>query len=167
MTLEPVTRCDVDALGEFLRAIDLTVAGLDAPTVRLWVERDDTGVIVGSAGIELSDDGGHALIRSVGVAPHRRATGAGSRLALFALSQAAVAGAGRAWLFSRRSGPFWQKLGFGPADRHELAGVLHATHQVRLFVESGQLDREVAWTRALGIADGVHAGLVGSASRVA
>ena len=45
--------------------------------------------------------------------------------------------------------PFWQKLGFVPADRHELAAVLPEAEQVRLFIESGQLEREVAWARDL------------------
>ncbi len=55
----------------------------------------------------------------------------------------------RAWLFSRRSGPFWQKLGFGPADRSALAAVLSDTQQVRLFSRTGQLELEVAWMREL------------------
>jgi len=73
----------------------------------------------------------------------------GTRLARFALDEAAAGGATRAWLFSRRSGPFWQKLGFVPADRYELAAVLPEAEQVRLFVRSGQLEREVAWARDL------------------
>lgn len=141
---------DVDDLREFLRDGDLTLAGLDEPAVRLWVERNDEREVVGSTGFELSEDRTHALIRSVAVAPRHRTTGAGSRLARYAMDQAHAAGATRAWLFSRRSGPFWQKLGFTNADRNELAAALPGAHQVRLFVESGQLEREVAWSRALG-----------------
>lgn len=55
----------------------------------------------------------------------------------------------RAWLFSRRSGPFWQKLGFAAADRGDLEEALPDAHQVVLFARTGQLDREVAWSRAL------------------
>ena len=62
------------------------------------------------------------------------------------MDAAREAGVERAWLFSRRSGPFWQKLGFMAADRDELAAALADTHQVRLFVETGQLGREVAWS---------------------
>ena len=149
MSFERITSADVDALRNFLSSADLTLAGLGTPTVRLWTERDTDGAVIGSTGYELSSDGGHALIRSVAVAPSHRVAGAGSRLALHALSEAARSGAGRAWLFSRRSGPFWQKLGFEPADREELAVVLSQTHQVRLFRESGQLAREVAWSRPL------------------
>lgn len=124
--------------------VDLTLSGLDAPGVRLWIERDESGAIVGSSGYEISRDGSHALIRSVAISPSRRARGRGSALAGFALERAAEEGVTRAWLFSRRSGPFWQGLGFTPADREELAQALADTHQVRLFRATGQLTREVA-----------------------
>jgi GNAT superfamily N-acetyltransferase len=149
MAFEPVAPAQVDGLRDFLSAVDLTLAGLDSGTVRLWIERDAVGEIIGSTGYELSADGTHALIRSVAVAPAQRSAGTGSRLAKFALMDAARCGATRAWLFSRRSGPFWQKLGFQGADRDELAIVLPQAHQVRLFVASGQLEREIAWSRAL------------------
>ncbi|SMQ74831.1 GNAT family N-acetyltransferase [Agreia sp. VKM Ac-1783] len=146
MELEQVSPSDTGSIREFLRAADLTLAGLDAPGVHLWVARDERGRIVGSTGFELSADGRHALIRSVAVDPQQRSAGSGSRLARFAMDAARQRGVERAWLFSRRSGPFWQKLGFTGADRGELASALADTHQVRLFVETGQLDREVAWS---------------------
>lgn len=123
---------DLEAITAFLEAADLTVSGLDAPTVRLWVERGIDGSILGSTGFEMSPDGLHALIRSVAAAPSARARGRGSGLARFALARAAEEGAERAWLFSRRSGPFWQSLGFTGADRREMATVLGQTNQVRL-----------------------------------
>ena len=150
MSFARVSLNDVDDLRGFLRDVDLTLAGLDEPTVQLWVERNANGEIVGSTGFELSEDHKHALVRSVAVAPQHRTAGAGSRLARYAMDQAHAAGATRAWLFSRRSGPFWQKLGFTSADRNELAAALPEAHQVRLFVESGQLEREVAWSQPLG-----------------
>ncbi|MFK3835002.1 GNAT family N-acetyltransferase [Microbacterium sp. NPDC087868] len=108
-----------------------------------------SGAIVGSTGFEISADGRDALIRSVAVAPTQRARGRGRALASFALEHAAEEGARRAWLFSRRSGPFWQSLGFVPADRDELAQALAGTHQVRLFQQTGQLRCEVAWSLSL------------------
>lgn len=137
---------DVEA---FLRDADLTLAGLDAPGLRLWLERDADGRVVGSTGYELGDDGAHVLVRSVAVAADRRVRGAGTRLARFALDRATEEGARTAWLFSRRSGPFWRSLGFERADRRELAAALASTQQVRLFRRTGQLDVEVAWSRAL------------------
>ncbi|MBT1543908.1 GNAT family N-acetyltransferase [Curtobacterium flaccumfaciens pv. flaccumfaciens] len=149
MTLQPVDADDVEALRAFLVEADLTLAGLDAPTVRLWVDRDDDGSVVGSTGYETSADGVHVLVRSVAVAPQHRGAGGGTRLARFAIERATEAGAERAWLFSRRSGPFWQSLGFTPADRDALAAALPDTHQVRLFRRTGQLEHEVAWSREL------------------
>ena len=149
MHLERCAPADTEALTAFLRESDLTLSGLDAPGVRLWIERDGKGAIVGSTGYEISGDGRHALIRSVAVGSAQRSRGRGSALARFALDRAAEEGASTAWLFSRRSGPFWQSLGFAPADRDALADVLAGTHQVRLFRETGQLGREVAWSRPI------------------
>ncbi|WP_076680201.1 GNAT family N-acetyltransferase [Microbacterium sp. RU33B] len=150
--LVAATDDDISDVRSFLAEADLTLSGLDAASVRLWIERDDGGRIVGATGFELSGDARHALIRSVAVASDRRAQGRGSALARFALERATDAGAGTAWLFSRRSGPFWQSLGFARADIAELAAALADTHQVRLFRETGQLDREVAWSRPLATA---------------
>lgn len=147
--LLPVRAADAPDLARFLRDADLTVAGLDAPGLRCWIERDVEGAVVGSTGYEASDDGAHVLVRSVAVAPDRRAGGHGSRLARFALDRAAESGATTAWLFSRRSGPFWQGLGFVPADLADLAGALATTQQVQLFARTGQLGVERAWSRPL------------------
>ncbi|UEJ81820.1 GNAT family N-acetyltransferase [Brachybacterium halotolerans subsp. kimchii] len=149
MDLHPRTAADAPALTTFLREVDLTLSGLDAPTVRLWTQRDEDGAIVASTGFEISADGRHALIRSVAVSPTHRSRGRGTALARFALERAAQEGARTAWLFSRRSGPFWQGLGFAPARCEDLAAALAETHQVRLFRETGQLEREVAWSRPL------------------
>lgn len=149
MSLEQATPADADVLRDFLTVVDLTLSGLESETIRLWVERDDAGVVVASTGYELAPDGQHVLVRSVAVAPDHRSAGRGTRLARFALEQAAAEGATTAWLFSRRSGPFWQSLGFEPADRDALTSALEGTHQVELFRQTGQLEREVAWSRPL------------------
>ena len=149
MSFEQVGGSDLEQLRAFLTEVDLTLAGLEASTVRLWVERDADHEIVGSTGYEISEDRRHALIRSVAVSPERRKVGSGSRLACFALSEAVREGAQNAWLFSRRSGPFWERLGFVSADREQLASVLADTHQVKLFISTGQLGREVAWSKSL------------------
>jgi N-acetylglutamate synthase-like GNAT family acetyltransferase len=147
--LEQCRASDVEALTVFLREADLTLSGLDAPSVRLWLGRGERGEIVGCTGYEISADGQHALIRSVAVSPSQRSLGTGSALACFAFERATAEGATTAWLFSRRSGPFWQSLGFEPANRDELAEVLADTHQVRMFRQTGHLGREVAWSRTL------------------
>lgn len=57
--LEQCRVVDVEALTAFLGEVDLTLSGLDAPSVRLWIERDESGAIVGSTGYEISSDGRH------------------------------------------------------------------------------------------------------------
>jgi N-acetylglutamate synthase-like GNAT family acetyltransferase len=143
----PFSRSDAFELTQFLRTADLTVNGVDEPGVHLWIDLDSDGRIVGSTGFEL--DGQDALLRSVAVHQSLRGTGRGTELAQFALDQAASAGATRAWLFSRRSGPFWRKLGFESAEIPELAAALATTHQVQGFAASGQLRFETAWSRPL------------------
>ena len=147
--MERVGTDDVHTLRRFLRAADLTVGGLDPSTADLWVTRDERGAIIASTGYELSRDTRHALLRSVAVSPAHRSSGLGTRLARFTLRQAADDGAQSAWLFSRRSGPFWQRLGFAPANRDELVESLGTTHQVQLFTQTGQLQVEQAWQRPL------------------
>ncbi|MFF1816108.1 GNAT family N-acetyltransferase [Kribbella sp. NPDC058245] len=149
MRTQVVTAEDRAALTRFLKEADLTLSGLDDPGVLVWIDRDESGAVIGSTGFELSTDQDHALIRSVAVHPDARRGGYGTVLARFALDEAARQGARSAWLFSRRSGPFWQRLGFQPADRQALAAALPDTHQVRLFTQTGQLHREVAWSRPL------------------
>lgn len=144
-----VSPSDLVALRVLLIEADPTRAGSEAPGVRLRVERNAVGSLIGSTGYELSEDGEHALIRSVAVAPGSRGSGAGPRLAHHALMEATADGATRAWSFSRRSGPFWANLGFSVADRHDLASALPVTHQVQLFIKTGRPDREIAWSRPL------------------
>jgi N-acetylglutamate synthase-like GNAT family acetyltransferase len=146
---EPVIASGAAALRDFLAEADLTTSGLDAPGTRYWVVRDERGEVVGSTGFELSPSESDALIRSVAVASAARAAGLGTELARFALDSARAAGAARAWLFSRRSGPFWQGLGFERVPAESLAEVLGETAQVALFTKTGQLAREVGWTRTL------------------
>ncbi|MEC5150539.1 N-acetylglutamate synthase-like GNAT family acetyltransferase [Cryobacterium psychrotolerans] len=81
MGYEQVRASDVQGLRAFLTGADLTLAGLETGSVRLWVERDADRQIVGSNGYEISEDRRHALIRSVAVAPQNRTEGSGSRLA--------------------------------------------------------------------------------------
>ena len=144
----PVTRGDTFELTEFLRASDLTTSGIGEPDVRLWIDVDADSRVVGSTGFEIS--GRAALLRSVAVSPSHRANGRGTELAQFALDELVALGILRVWLFSRRSGEFWQKLGFESASTEELAVALATTHQVRAFTESGQLRDETAWCRSLG-----------------
>lgn len=142
LNLVRATDSDIAEISEFLRLADLTLSGLDSPNVHLWISRDETtSQIFASTGYESSEDSRHALIRSVAVTPDLRGAGIGLDLAEFAMQRAVEDGAKQAWLFSRRSGGFWQKAGFSSADTNDLASALASTHQVQLFSRTGQLER--------------------------
>lgn len=147
----PFSRGDAFELSEFLRAADLTTSGVGEPDVQLWIDLNPEGRIVGCTGFELS--GEDVLLRSVAVDPSLRRAGRGAELARFALEIAASRGATRAWLFSRRSAPFWRSLGFASVEIADIAPSLAETHQVRAFAASGQLAYESAWTRPLPAPD--------------
>lgn len=148
--IRPSGPADIDAVRRCLVACDLTVAGLGVSDLRLWVLENRSGQTVGVTGFEIA--GIHALIRSVAVAPDLRKNGLGALLAEFAFEQASAAGATQFWLFSSRSGAFWQRLGFRLTTTDELAAAAPHTWQVTSFVESGQINREIAWTRAAVVA---------------
>jgi hypothetical protein len=59
VSFELVAPTHVNVLRDFLSEVDLTLAGLDDlddPKVRLSIERDVDGCIIGSTGYELSPD---------------------------------------------------------------------------------------------------------------
>lgn len=140
----PVGPASLALVNSFLADADLTLA---SPSAFLWMQLDAAGLITGTTGYESS--GRNVLIRSVAVRPDLRAAGLGTTLAQYALEAAAGSGATTAWLFSRRSGPFWQKLGFAAASTDELVAALPDSAQVQLFQATGQLAHEVAWRRSL------------------
>jgi N-acetylglutamate synthase-like GNAT family acetyltransferase len=134
---------DAFEIGQFLRSAGLTTSGLDDPDVVFWIDLDADGGITATVGLELGDS--DALIRSLAVQRTIRHNGRGTELARYAIAEATRLGARRAWAMSRRSGPFWQALGFETTDIHQLTAALLHTTQVRDFALSGQLDIEVAW----------------------
>lgn len=68
LQLAAATALDLEDLTEFLQAADLTLSGLGASAVRLWIARDPgTGRIVASTGFEGGEDTRQVLIRSVAV----------------------------------------------------------------------------------------------------
>ncbi len=136
---------DTASVRTCLQACDLTLAGVGTAELYLSVLENRSGQTVGVTGYELAS--GQALIRSVAVAPALRGHGLGVMLAEVAFEQAAAAGAEQLWLVSRRGGAFWQRLGFRLTPTDELVAALPHTWQVTALAESGDLAREIAWTR--------------------
>lgn len=144
--VRPAEPSDMAAIRACLEASDLTLAGVGSTDLRLFVLQTRAGQTAGVTGYEIA--GSHALVRSVAVAPAMRGHGLGGLLAELAFDHATGSGAHQLWLFARRTGAFWQRLGFRLTPTDELVTVLRHTQQVSHFMETGQVDREIAWTRA-------------------
>ncbi len=140
------TRADVPAVRACLVASGLSTAGVGADDVRLAVLEDRQGRIVGVTGFE--GGGPDALLRSVAVAPALRRHGLGRMLAEAACERAAaLPDVERLWVLDAGSGAFWQRLGFRLVPTTELMAALPHAWQVVALVESGDIERQIAWTR--------------------
>jgi amino-acid N-acetyltransferase len=100
-----------------LQRSQLPVAGVTEDIVML-LARDDSGRIVGTAGLEEFD--GAALLRSVAVAPEVRGLGLGIRLTRAALDVAASRGHTDVFLLTTTAAGFFPKCGFVPVERAEV-----------------------------------------------
>lgn len=146
--LRTATGADVPAVRACLEASGLSTAGVGADDVRIAVLEDRKGRIVGVTGFEVG--GAEALVRSVAVAPTLRRHGLGRMLAEAACERAAaVPGVERLWVLDAASGAFWQRLGFRLVPTADLVVALPHTWQVVALVESGGIERQIAWTRSV------------------
>jgi N-acetylglutamate synthase-like GNAT family acetyltransferase len=130
-----------------VRQVDLLGDDILAPHTRYWVAEENDHIFVGSVGLELGVDS--ALIRSVAVLPNFRNIGLGRNLVNIAMTCAKEMGCKRVFLFSMRSGKYWQKLGFQKTPVDELVQSLPDIPQVLRFTSIGKLATETAWKKDL------------------
>ena len=100
-----------------LERCGLPEAGVRDHLEAALVAREE-GRIVGSAVLELSEDG--ALLRSVAVETPLRGTGLGTRLTERALSLAGERGVRRVFLLTETAGDFFPRFGFRRIERAEV-----------------------------------------------
>lgn len=142
------SRADLPTVRECLVASGLSTAGVGADDVRLWVLDDRSGRIVGVGGFEVA--GAHVLVRSIAVAPALRGHGLGRLMGEAACDAAlAVPGVEQLWLLSSGSGAFAQRLGFRLVPTADLVAALPHAWEVVALTESGRIEREIAWRRAV------------------
>ena len=138
---------DVATIVALLQTVDLLTHDVLAPNSYYWVAEDQHQQLVGVAGVEV--DQTVALLRSVAVPPHLRNQGVGKVLVRHALDFIRAAGCERVYLFSTRSGSYWQRLGFDRVPVEEVAQMLPTAPQVLRFHAIGKLARETAWRKDL------------------
>ena len=141
--IRPALPEDAEALSSLLEQIDLLSYDVLAPGTRYWLALDKAGALAGCIGMEFGPQA--VLLRSVAVRPEARKQGLGRTLVTFALDFARQAGYRRAYLFSVRSGGYWQRMGFRTVPVDELTGALPTAPQVLRFQQIGKLARETGW----------------------
>ena len=78
-----------------------------------------------------------------------RNAGLGLQLVNMAIAYAKDRNCKSAFLFSTRSGKYWQKLGFKKISTDELVMALPEAPQVLRFISIGKLATETAWKKDL------------------
>lgn len=124
--VRPAAGSDIAGIEELLRANDLPLVGVrDAlPT---FVVAEDAGVIVGVAGLEIHE--GHALLRSVAVAPQWRSRGMGRTLVERMIAQASARGLESIHLLTTTADRYFPTFGFAPISREEMPSALRASEE--------------------------------------
>jgi amino-acid N-acetyltransferase len=121
ITIERAVSDDLPQVLDLLGRQFLPLDGLADHAATTVVARQD-GRVVGSAAIELYEDGG--LLRSVAVDDHLKGQGLGRALTERAIELARDAGLDTLYLLTTTAEGYFPKLGFEPAARDEVpAGV--------------------------------------------
>lgn len=115
--IESATPDDLPAVETLLNSSNLPLDGLRDHIATLLVARQQ-GTVVGSAALERY--GPAALLRSVVVAPGRRAQGLGQQLVHRALDKAQQYGISEIYLLTTSAATFFTRLGFAPIERKEV-----------------------------------------------
>lgn len=134
---------DFEAIVGLLKQADLMPQDVLAAGTCYWVAVEGGGLVVGCLGMEFGK--GAVLLKSAAVLPAYRKRGLAQRLVGAALGFAAQQGCQAAYLFSVRSGDYWQRLGFTEVPVAELLAALPEAYQVRHFRQVGKLEHEHAW----------------------
>jgi amino-acid N-acetyltransferase len=115
--IESATDRDLPEVHSLLQRLRLPLEGVDDHVKTMVVARDD-GHVVGTAALELYDDG--ALLRSVAVDPIRQGQRLGHELTEAALRLAASYRAGAVFLLTTTAERFFPKFGFEPITRDDV-----------------------------------------------
>jgi amino-acid N-acetyltransferase len=119
--VQPARPEDFEAIARLLGDHELPLDGLREHLATTLVARD-AGALVGSAALEVYEDG--ALLRSVAVAPGRRHSGLGQTLVNASIDLARTRGIPALYLLTTTAERYFPRFGFERIDRGDVpAGV--------------------------------------------
>lgn len=128
MIIEAATPADVPAIAALLREAGLPSEDFATHVAHFLVARA-AGQVVGAVGAELHGEA--ALLRSLVVAPARRAGGLGNRLVNELERAAAAWGVRRWWLLTTTAVKFFAQRGFKVAVRDDAPEAIRGTAEFR------------------------------------
>jgi N-acetylglutamate synthase-like GNAT family acetyltransferase len=108
-----------------------------------WVAVTDTPETIGCIGLE--HGGTASLLRSAVVAEPHQGMGLGRHLVSVAIDACRVRGDEAVFLFTKTSGPYWEKHGFRPVDTQRAIDALPDAPQVRSGIERGWITSIDTW----------------------
>jgi amino-acid N-acetyltransferase len=126
--ISAATPADAAAIAALLRAADLPHADFAAHLADFLVARRG-GAVIGAVGLERH--GGHALLRSLVVAPAQRGAGLGGRLVDRLEGRARYLGVRRFYLLTTTAEAFFARRGFRRIARSRVPAAITATCEFR------------------------------------
>jgi amino-acid N-acetyltransferase len=126
--IESATDQDLHGIRSLLQRLDLPLDGVDDHVKTMLVARED-GLVVGTAGLELYEDG--ALLRSVAVDPRLQGQHLGHELTEAALQLAERYRIGTVSLLTTTAGRFFPRCGFEPIARGDVPASVQASIEFR------------------------------------
>jgi amino-acid N-acetyltransferase len=124
--VRPAKSSDLEAVEALLLASALPLDGVALALPSFFVA-DDAGSIVGVAGLEVHD--GHALLRSVAVAPDWRSRGLGRTLVERVIDEANARGLQAIHLLTTTADRYFPSFGFTTITRDEVPAALRDSEE--------------------------------------
>jgi amino-acid N-acetyltransferase len=115
---------DLPQTFKLLERCGLPVDGLESPTPRIVVARDDE-MVMGCAALETYGTAG--LLRSVAVDPTKRSRSVGTRLVERVLADAEQHGIREVYLLTETASEYFPRFGFRPGTREVVSPAIHAS----------------------------------------
>ncbi len=128
MTIEPARPGDLEAVTRILMHHGLPLEGVREQLSTMVVARDN-GTVIGSAALEVYEDG--ALLRSVAVAPGREGAGLGRALTEAALRLAVERRAAAVFLLTTTAEQYFPRFGFVRIERANVPATVQQSIEFR------------------------------------
>ncbi len=120
---------ELQAINRLLKSANLPIEGVSENVGNFLVTRDNSGEIIGVAGVEIYGRSG--LLRSVAVASEHRGEGLGHLLVKGCITEARKQGVQHLYLLTETAEKFMERFGFKRIDRDRIDSALRASEEFK------------------------------------